>query len=83
MIHEIVEKELLYLLTAQKDLTEVEVNEVMHFIEHGEYGLALTTFKDIIVEEKKHLSQESYKRCLDIATLMQLPLRDYDLLSHC
>lgn len=38
---------------ASPPLTNSEQREVQHFIDHGEYGIALETLVDIFVEEAK------------------------------
>ncbi len=51
--------------------TDSEKNEVQDFIDVGEYGLALETLIDIIVEENKQISGESLELACDLAEVMQ------------
>lgn len=53
--------------------------EVQEFINVGEYGLALDTLIDIIVEENKQISENSVKIIKEIAAIM---LMDESLLQE-
>lgn len=43
------------LLTEHAALTQQDRREVVHFVEHGEYGLALQTWADIVREEEREI----------------------------
>lgn len=52
--------------------TDSETMEVQDFIEAGEYGLALETLVDIVVEENKQIPGESLMLVSELADVMQL-----------
>jgi hypothetical protein len=58
------------LLSAAQVLSDSERAEIQHFIDVGEYGLALETAADIYVEEKKTASAEVLKLFEALANLM-------------
>jgi hypothetical protein len=67
------------LTTSQPILSETELQEVRHFIDMGEYGLALETLVDIFVEEKRgpgadvtsRIEELAQKMSIDATALMQ------------
>jgi hypothetical protein len=52
--------------------SEQELHEVREFIEANEYGIALQTFIDIVIEEKKRISSRAAIMCGNLACLMGL-----------
>lgn len=52
--------------------TESEKGEVQDFIDASEYGLALETLVDIVIEENKQISGESLALVCELADAMQL-----------
>lgn len=61
---------LLSLLTSV--FNESEVKEVQHFIDVGEYGLALETLVGIVDEEDKRISIETSKLIYELVGLMSM-----------
>lgn len=59
-----------------QDVSEIftitETQEVTSFIEEGEYGLALETFVDIVIEENKRISPSALKAIEELASAMQI-----------
>jgi len=55
-------------------LPEKGVNEVLHFIEHGEYGVALEELKDLYDENARSTSKGVLTEMLDIAKIMEMKL---------
>lgn len=51
-----------------------EKKEVYHFIEHGEYGVALETLLFICIEEKKVISAQSKVVILNLQQTMGIAL---------
>lgn len=49
-----------------------ELNEVNEFFDVGEYGLALQTLIDIVVEEKKDISEKACNLIEELAILMKI-----------
>lgn len=49
-----------------------EVSEVSDFIAVGEYGLALQTFVDIVVEERRRISLDVFRFIEKLASLMMI-----------
>jgi hypothetical protein len=49
-----------------------ELNEVNEFFDVGEYGLALQTLLDIVVEEKKDISDKACDLIEELADLMKI-----------
>ena len=66
------------LQAASTQLNSSELGEVRDFIRVGEYGLALETFIDIVVEERKQISSEIFDRCREIAEEMRMPVEVYE-----
>ena len=48
------------LLTLGSQLSFEESREVSHFLDVGEYGLALQTLTDLLIEERKKISIRTY-----------------------
>jgi hypothetical protein len=67
---------LLQMAAPQFSVSEVE--EIRRFLRVGEYGLALETFSDVVVEEQKRISQEIVDKCREIAEEMQMPVEVYE-----
>lgn len=51
-------------------LSTEESNEVGHFIDVGEYGLALETLSDLLIEERKKIPQGAYEAMMQVARQM-------------
>jgi len=67
------ERDLLAILdTIHETLTESESEEVRHFVEHGEYGVALETLSGIIEEEGKRISFEAYEQIHGLGERMEM-----------
>lgn len=49
-----------------------ELKEVQDFIDAGEYGLALETFTDIVVEENKKIAKADLDLIEDLAVTMAM-----------
>jgi hypothetical protein len=49
-----------------------ELNEVNEFLDVGEYGLALETLIDIVVEEKKEISEKACVLIEELAVVMKI-----------
>lgn len=49
-----------------------EIREVSEFVEVGEYGLALETYRDLAIEESKTLSVSAFAVLIDLAEKMKL-----------
>ena len=60
------------LLLLKVVFTDPEVQEVKDFIDVGEYGIALETLVEIIIEESKPISIEALGLIKEIAALMKL-----------
>jgi hypothetical protein len=52
--------------------TDSERMEVQEFIDAGEYGLALETLADIVVDENKLIPSESLSLIVELVDVMQL-----------
>ncbi|EOV6169532.1 TPA: MafI family immunity protein [Citrobacter freundii] len=52
--------------------TQSEINEVVEFIEYNEYGLALDTIIDIIVEENKKINNDIFDMIIKTSNIMEL-----------
>lgn len=67
------EKQLQSLISRQPALfSEGEVAEILHFIDVGEYGLALETLCDIILEEKKSIDAHTYHQIEELGRQMKM-----------
>lgn len=58
--------------------TNSERNEVQDFIDAGEYGLALETLVDIVIEENKQIPGESLALVCQLADVMQLDKKVFE-----
>jgi hypothetical protein len=71
--HKQLERDLLAILDSiHETLTESESEEVRHFVEHGEYGVALETLSGIIEEEGKRISFEAYEQIHGLGERMEM-----------
>ncbi|MEH8019580.1 MafI family immunity protein [Rheinheimera muenzenbergensis] len=61
-----------------KIFTNSERNEVQDFIDAGEYGLALETLVDIVIEENKQISGEAFALVCELADVMQLDKKVFE-----
>ena len=52
------------------ELSEGELREIRDFLDVTEFGLALQTFVDIVIEEHKHLPHRAATVCEELARLM-------------
>jgi hypothetical protein len=53
-------------------LLEAQLQEVNHFVDVGEYGLALETVVDIFVEERKEPGSDVTTRIAELASKMSI-----------
>lgn len=68
-----VENLLLKLLTSvEQAFNREELKEVQDFIDAGEYGLALETFSDIVVEENKKIAGADLDLIEELAVTMAM-----------
>src|SRR5215217_4350580 len=58
------------LLTLGSQLSPEESREVNHFLDVGEYGLALQTLTDLLIEERKKISIGTYNDVVGVAKRM-------------
>ena len=58
--------------------TDSEICEVRDFIDAGEYGLALETLVDIVIEENKLVSKESLALVCELADVMGLDKKVFE-----
>ena len=58
--------------------TDSEKSEVQDFIDAGEYGLALETLVDIVIEENKQIPGESLALVCELADVMQLDKKVFE-----
>lgn len=56
--------------------TQSEIDEVIEFIEYNEHGLAFNTTIDIILEENKIISIDSFYLILNLSNAMELDSDD-------
>ncbi len=54
------------------EFSEGELGEIYEFIYIAEYGLALQTFIDIVIEEDKRINNYVVTICEDLAKLMKI-----------
>jgi hypothetical protein len=67
------ERDLLAILVSLHGiLTESESEEVRHFVEHGEYGVALETLSGILEEGGKRISFEAYEQIHGLGERMEM-----------
>lgn len=59
-------------------LADSERNEVQDFIDAGEYGLALETLVDIVIEENKRIPGQSLTLVYELADAMQLDKKVFE-----
>ena len=57
---------------SEEHLTNAERAEVQHFVNVGEYGLAVQTFSDIVVEGRKHVSSAVFSKCMELGREMDM-----------
>jgi hypothetical protein len=62
-------------------LTEAEAEVVREFTDHNEYGLALETVYDDLVEEPRGISDEAVQAIRQLASRMNLPSRNWSELE--
>lgn len=62
--------------------TDSEKGEVQDFICAGEYGLALETLVDIVIEENKRIPGEAVVLVCELADLMQLDKKVFEQKLH-
>jgi hypothetical protein len=60
------------LLDALTSFSVAEQGEVKRFVDVGEYGLAVETASDIILDEGKPLSRASYELLERLVTMMEI-----------
>lgn len=53
------------------DFSDEELKEIRDFLDVTEYGLALQTFVDIVVDEQKHIPHRAATICEELARLME------------
>ena len=58
------------LLTLGPQLSPEESRGVSHFLDVGEYGLALQTLTDLLIEERKKISIGTYSDVVEVAKRM-------------
>jgi hypothetical protein len=62
-------------------LTEAEAEVVREFTDHNEYGLALETVYDDLVEEPRGISDEAVQAIRQLASRMNLQSRNWSELE--
>ena len=68
-----VENMLLELLASvEQTFNREELRELQDFIDAGEYGLALETFSDIVVEENKKIARADLDLIEELAAIMAI-----------
>lgn len=71
--HQIIENNFLQLLKGlEQCFSHSEITEVIEFIEYNEYGLALSTVIDIIIEENKFINNDILKLITGLSDGMDL-----------
>ncbi len=60
------------LLTLGPLLSDEESREVSYFLVVGEYGLALQTLTDLLIEERKKISLSTYNDIVRVAKRMDM-----------
>jgi hypothetical protein len=58
------------LLALGPELSPEESRQVSHFLDVGEYGLALQTLTDLLIEERKKISISTYNDIVGVANRM-------------
>ncbi|NTZ48687.1 MafI family immunity protein [Lelliottia aquatilis] len=79
-----IEKKFGELINSLKEIfTQPELNEVIEFIKHNEFGLAFDTTIDIIIEESKIIDKDTFHLITNLCTAMELDLDNTsNKLSH-
>jgi len=54
------------------EFSEEELQEIREFLDATEYGLALQTFIDVVVEEQKRIPHHAVSLCEELARLMDI-----------
>jgi hypothetical protein len=74
------------LLTLGPQLSPEESREISHFLDVGEYGLALQTLTDLLIEEGKEISLSTYNDIVGVAKRMgverEVALEDLERRVH-
>jgi hypothetical protein len=74
------------LLTLGPQLSPEESWEVNHFLDVGEYGLALQTLTDLLIEERKKIRRGTYNDIAEVAKRMgmerEIALEDLQRCVH-
>jgi hypothetical protein len=60
------------LVSVESVFSEKEANEVRDFVDVREYELALQTLVDIVVEENKRISRDTFDKCEALVRLMNV-----------
>ena len=77
--YQYIEELLLRLLSLLLEVfADSEKDEVRDFIDAGEYGLALETLVDIVIEENKQIPGESLALVCELADVMQLDKKVFE-----
>lgn len=70
-----IEKKFSELINSLKEIfTQSELDEVIEFIRHNEFGLAFDTTIDIITEENKIINKDTFHLIINLCTSMELDL---------
>lgn len=72
MNYGLIESKLNELLDTAESFSDFEKKEVCEFVLVAEYGLALLTFVDIAMEERKRLTPDAILLCIDLFSLMNM-----------
>jgi hypothetical protein len=74
------------LLTLGPHLSPEERRQVSHFLDVGEYGLALQTLTDLLIEERKKISISTYNDIVEVTKRMgierEVALEDLERRVH-
>lgn len=72
-----IEKNFNELINSLKGIfTQSELDEVIEFIKHNEFGLAFDTTIDIIIEESKIINKDTFHLIINLCTAMELDLEN-------
>lgn len=63
------------LLISLSGIRSLELNEVYHFLEVGEYGLAFETICDLIREKRIEISSHAQQEIVALAGVMEIDSR--------
>lgn len=79
-----IEKKFGELIYSLKEIfTQSELDEIIEFIKHNEFGLAFDTTIDIIIEESKIIDKDTFHLIINLCTAMELDLYNTsNKLSH-